>query len=261
MSLEPGPFVREVNGRGFSGYVPEGNPTKVLACLHGRGGNGPSFARSAGLQEFADSHGYVLVLPSAVNGEWDARTPSKSDDYDYIHAAVQEIANEVGTDHAYVCGHSMGSGMALRLAYWRAPFYAGVYAVHSGVPDNLVEHFEGMPHKIPVLKVNSYFDPVVSKSYTWEDIHHFNRLMAVVNGHGLRPSGVHKYPDNPADGPRVKFETWASADNVVSAHYLYWTRQDAHKGEVHVWPIKKRGANYEANEQMRDFFLTCEALR
>jgi len=227
-----------VNGREYKRYVPTNRSGIVCVGLHGTDGTAEGFFGSAQLREIADSTGWTIVLPFDPSGKW-----SKSD-LPYIHEAAQQEAN----GQIVVCGHSAGSGMAVRLAYDYNGYYCAICCVHSGLPTGLVNRFDPdqYEHPINMLKICSVHD----KLDNHDDGLHFARLVAWANGHDP------KLPRRSGHAsPKVEEFNWFNGVpggvNEVGFVSLHWQRD----GGVHTWPLKSKGSGYDITREMIDFFL------
>ena len=227
-----------VAGREYKFYEPDGSSNVVLAGLHGMGSSAEEFFGDAKLKAVADQLGWTIVLPEGKRGQWGGR------DLAYIHAAIQ--AMKASGDKVYVCGHSAGSGMAVRLAFDYNGEYPAICCVNSGKAHGLITKFkeQGMPHRVSVLKVNSLHDNTVK----YDDALRFSRLIAMANGLGQFPHDEY----TPGKDPLVKIEKWSGANVECEFVTLGWERTNF-DGPVHTWPSKSRGSGYEMTQEMIDF--------
>ena len=121
-------------------YAPnDGSPSArpLVLQLHGRGGGGSWFDGMAGFIALAESKGFVLAAPDAVDGVWNdgrfapADRRGIADDVGYLTAVIDDAMARTPIDprRVYVFGMSNGAAMAGRLACERAGRFAAVAQV------------------------------------------------------------------------------------------------------------------------------------
>src|SRR5256885_10100651 len=171
--IERGSLEHGGRTRTWLAYLPaklQPHPAMVIA-LHGSMGS-PTRARQVYGYDFdllAEANGFIAVYPQGFEGHWNdsrlkgpysAKTEN-IDDVGFLHALVDRLAKDHGTDpaHVYVTGVSNGGQMALRLAL-QTPAFARAYAiVVASVPErgNMAVTPQGTP--VSILLMNGTKDP------------------------------------------------------------------------------------------------------
>ena len=134
-------------GRAYKLYVPssyDGQPMPLIVMLHGCKQNPDEFALGTGMNELADSHGFLVAYPAQTtraNGancwNWfEASEQSRSgEEASVIAGIVREIRQThcVDEGRVFVAGLSAGAAMAVILGATYPDVFAAV-GVHSGLP-------------------------------------------------------------------------------------------------------------------------------
>lgn len=152
--------------RGFTGD----EPAPLVLALHGGGGEGRRFDRSATggtLTRAADRRGVVLVFPEGIDRRWsDGRMEhlengETHDDVGFISAVIDRMTEEYGIDalRIYATGISNGGFMSIRLAMDLSARLAAVAPVTA----QLSKALEGREpaHPISIMIVNGTEDRLV----------------------------------------------------------------------------------------------------
>ncbi len=111
-------------------------PVRVLVVLHGMGSSGPAF--SAPLIAPAVAHGWVVVAPTFVYGDWKDANVVKADDAKVIPAIrsiVDGLPERLGVSvepRVLVYGFSRGAQVAHRFAFFYPDRVAAVAAFSAG---------------------------------------------------------------------------------------------------------------------------------
>jgi polyhydroxybutyrate depolymerase len=142
-----------------------GHPSPVVIALHGRGGNWQAAVADFGLVSEAESKGFILIAPSAQEGQWHDldRDPAQKIDFSFFTQLFDKIPSYGGDkSRIYVTGFSNGGGEAFTLG---ANFSDRIAAIGSGgastgaLDGRLVYHT--LPHpkrKIPVIMFHGMQD-------------------------------------------------------------------------------------------------------
>lgn len=140
--------------RTFILYIParydaqDGSP--LLIAFHGTPGNGPGMRISTGLDEIADSKGWLIAYPNGLNGEWAAGCLCSNadlagvDDLRFVTQMIGRIKNEytVDPERIYSVGFSAGGIMNYRVACDLGETFAAAASVASSMTWAQVESCE-----------------------------------------------------------------------------------------------------------------------
>lgn len=153
-----------------SGLISDAAPPLVIA-LHGRPGNGRGMARLSQLNDVADRHGFIVVYPDGIGGEWTehmdlvdpdaARRAHSPNDVAFLIALADRARTEFHSDprRTYVAGFSNGGFMALRLACEQprrfAAFAVVGAALHTVIADRCSRG------EAPLLMIHGDADPSI----------------------------------------------------------------------------------------------------
>lgn len=133
--------------RAYKLYVPssyDGRPMPLIVMLHGCKQNPDDFARGTGMNELAESHGFLVAYPAQTtraNGAncWNwFETAEQSRGGEEV-SLIAGIAHEIRKTHCvderrvFVAGLSAGAAMAVILGATYPDVFAAV-GVHSGLP-------------------------------------------------------------------------------------------------------------------------------
>jgi len=113
----------------------------LLIAFHGTPGNGPGMRLSTGLDEIADSEGWLIAYPNGTGGSWAAGClcldPDFSgvDDIGFVNQMLGRIRSEyeVDMERIYSVGFSAGGVMSYRVACDLAETFAAVASVASSM--------------------------------------------------------------------------------------------------------------------------------
>jgi polyhydroxybutyrate depolymerase len=98
-------------------YRPE-SPAPLVLGFHGAGSNAAQFEEYSGLSGLADETGFLAVFPQGLGepATWD--TWAKSQDVQFAADLIDAVAGACSIDRkrVFAVGHSLGGGMANRLA-------------------------------------------------------------------------------------------------------------------------------------------------
>jgi poly(hydroxyalkanoate) depolymerase family esterase len=128
-------------------YLPRGMEAarrrSLLVWIHGCRQDPEAFAGGTRIREFADRHGFVVLLPRQsrlANAErcwnwFDRRTARGAGEAAIVAAQAAEVIAKHGIDprRVYVAGLSSGAGLAAALALHQPGLFAAA-AFHSGLP-------------------------------------------------------------------------------------------------------------------------------
>jgi predicted esterase len=128
------------NGSSYVVRLPNGynagRKWPLIVCLHGNGGNGPTFLRNF---EFGEARGrFILAAPSAKTGAWEGG------EIEAITETADKVmkAYSVDKQDVWLIGFSGGGGMAAHTGMFKWPKFAGFCVCGNGAtsyPPNLKE--------------------------------------------------------------------------------------------------------------------------
>lgn len=116
--------------------LPTFGPVCLLLVLHGVGGNGPDFVNL--FAPLADRHGWLLVAPTFVYGDWRDPVQVRSEDLklsQQLEALVADVPSRSGRtikDRILVAGFSRGAQLADRFVYFHPEQIAAVASLSAG---------------------------------------------------------------------------------------------------------------------------------
>lgn len=124
-------------------YVPPSyngeNPVPLVVALHPAASSGKAMESLTGLDRAADEYGFVVVYPKSYGLVWaDGRAEVNTrqieeprDDVGFISALVRHLLEtyNIDSERIYLTGHSVGGGLAYRLACEMPEQFAAVAVV------------------------------------------------------------------------------------------------------------------------------------
>ncbi len=142
----------------------------LVFVLHGGGGDGAKVTKLTGFGSKADSAGFIVCCPDAVNNHWnDGRQVRRFksqregvDDVGFIAALIDRFAKDMNVDRrrVYATGISNGGMMCHRLACELSDRIAAIAPVAAALPEPLAN--SARPSRpMPVLVINGTKDPLV----------------------------------------------------------------------------------------------------
>ena len=109
--------------RTYFQYAPsDGNPHGLVVVLHGSGEAVEYTISEIAIEDTADEHGILVVVPAGIDGGWNDEEPPDgdlADDVGFIDALVATAKNEYPSlldDQFFAHGFSNGGGLATLLA-------------------------------------------------------------------------------------------------------------------------------------------------
>lgn len=129
-SIEAGSGVHEVTAggmvRSYRVYRPAQveDPAPLVFVFHGHGGSAVGIEAATGWNDWADSHGAVIIYPEGIEGSFNAGDCCGAahdqgvDDVGATLATIDDVAEDVPIDQSriYSTGFSNGASMSYRLA-------------------------------------------------------------------------------------------------------------------------------------------------
>jgi polyhydroxybutyrate depolymerase len=242
--------------RHYALYVPAEQDSGLLRplviVLHGGGGDGAKVAALTGFSRLADTAGFIVAYPEAVNRHWnDGRNVRRFraqreqvDDVGFMAALIERLSVDQGVDpkRVYATGISNGGMMCHRLAIELGDRLAAIAPVAAGLPEPLAE--VRPVHPVSVVAVSGTSDPLVPYQGGGVGLlHKRGRVLsaAATADFWVRANKCAKeiapetLPDaDPADRTRVVCSRWTEG-REGSEVVLYTV-----EGGGHTWPLGVR---------------------
>jgi polyhydroxybutyrate depolymerase len=279
-------------------HVPKGfdkaKQWPLVFGLHGGGGDGSKVAKLTGFSAKADSAGFVVCYPDAVNHHWnDGRQVRRFkaqrdgvDDVGFIAVLTDRFVKDLNVDpgRVYATGISNGGMMCYRLGCELADRIAAIAPVAAAMPEPLGQALgtvPGFPPEIlgdsprsprrslkpmPVLAINGTEDPLVPYEGGGVGLRHKRgqvlsvqktiEFWVAADSCGPKPETT-EIPDvDPHDGIRVVRERYIGGRDS-SEVILYRV-----EGGGHTWPsgarrvarFGKTARDIDATEVIWEFF-------
>ncbi len=141
----------------------------LVVVLHGGGGDASKVAALTRFNQLADSAGFIVVYPEAVNRHWnDGRNVRRfkahrelMDDVGFVGALIDRLVSQGGVDpnRVYATGISNGGMMCHRLGIELGERMEAIAPVAAGLAEPLSQTTPVRP--VSVLAINGTADPVV----------------------------------------------------------------------------------------------------
>jgi polyhydroxybutyrate depolymerase len=247
-------------------------PTPVVLCFHGGGSNAEQTVRFCGLNEKADTEGFLVVYPSGTGYlnmlTWNGGNccgyamNNKVDDVACVRALLDDLANVVNVDpkRVYATGMSNGAIMCYLLASELSDRIAAIAPVsgpmgtetcHPKRPVSVM-HFHG---------TDDQFAPFAGgkgrgvSGTNFFSVEHSIRAWVKANGCPETPV-VTDEPKKVDDGTSVQQTTYGPGKDGAEVVLL------TIKGGGHTWPGREPGVRFlgkstkqiSANDLMWEFF-------
>jgi polyhydroxybutyrate depolymerase len=266
-------------------------PWPLVFVLHGGGGDGSKVAKLTGFSAKADSAGFVVCYPDAVNHHWNdgrqvRRFKSQRDDVDdigFIAILIDRLAKDLNIDRqrVHATGISNGGMMSYRLGCELADRIAAIAPVAAAMPEPLSQAVGTVPgspaeipgdsprrpaRPVPVLAINGTRDPLVPYEGGGVGLYHKRgevlsvaktiEFWVAADSCGPKPETT-EIPDvDPHDGIKVVRERY-SGGRESSEVILYRV-----EGGGHTWPsgarrvarFGKTARDIDATEVIWEFF-------
>lgn len=128
--------------RTFIAHIPAGavQGCGVLVMFHGGSGSGPTFKSSMNMDPIANAEKFVVLYPSAVDGNWtDGRiaTQGGPDDIKFLKQMIWYMYQHYGTSNTTVFGAGISNGAIF--LHWvvanNPNIFLGIAPVAGNIPD------------------------------------------------------------------------------------------------------------------------------
>lgn len=146
-------------------YVPRsyqrGKPVALIFGFHGNTGHADQFEAYSGFSPLAEREGFIVVYPQGAGGQyptWETKEGSK--DVQFVRDLIVKVSGicSIDSKRIYAVGHSLGGGMANRLACDLAERIAAIGPV-SGAYQNPLPCTPTQP--VAVVAIHGTNDSVV----------------------------------------------------------------------------------------------------
>lgn len=134
------------------------NPSLVMV-FHGDGGTSAGMERATQFDTVSDQHGFIVIYPQGLNGNWTTTAPSADQDFADTLVAKAEHAYGIDPQKVYVVGFSKGAGMARLMACSATIPIAGLASVSNDM-NNGAASACASPQQMPVVVMHGTCDPV-----------------------------------------------------------------------------------------------------
>jgi len=141
----------------------------LVIVLHGGGGDAAKAAALTGFNQLADTAGFIVVYPEAVNRHWnDGRNVrrfkahrERVDDVGFVASLIDRLVEGRRADpkRVFAAGISNGGMMCHRLAVELGSQLAAIAPVAAGLAEPLAKTRPA--HPVSVLAINGTADPLV----------------------------------------------------------------------------------------------------
>ena len=168
-----GSFQFENNFRDYEIFLPKTYASQsklpLVLNLHALYGDGEDEMNYTLMNEVADTSGFIIVYPSAIDGTWnsgisdDPEWPySNSNDVGFISALIDTLnANyKIDLKRVYVCGHSNGGSMSYKLACESGSRIAAAASVSGALANSTAAACTSLT-EIPILIMHGTSDPII----------------------------------------------------------------------------------------------------
>ncbi len=141
------------------------NKSPAIVLLHGQGGTPEDIANNARAGTLAAQMGYWVILPPAINGQWNinpANASPTADDVGFLKTLIQTATQQYPIDPTRVsmAGMSDGGFMATRVACEQSQLLASVVAVAAEMLSPMAKVCRPS-HPVPMIFVMGTADPIV----------------------------------------------------------------------------------------------------
>jgi len=143
----------------------------VIFALHGGGGNYKNTMSLYNFTDVADTYGYIIVAPNAINKSWSMKGISSRvkgnrqdiDDVHFISVLIDTVVKYYKGDEkrVFCTGISRGGIFSLYLAGELSKRITAIAPVCASIPTTVANNYT-YTHPTPVLLINGTADPLIS---------------------------------------------------------------------------------------------------
>lgn len=263
--IETGSFDFEEHHRNYMVYLPNNYPGTInfplVIYLHCYGWTAQQGINYTLLHQVADTSGFIVVYPSAINN-WNSGlgdnpswpTPNV-DDVGFINALIDTLSNHYSIDleRIYACGYSNGGFMSYKLACQLSHRIAAIASVGGVISTNTAANCNPL-RTMPVLQIHGTADNIVplNGATGWYSVDQTLSYFADLNGCVQLDTLI--LPDlDPTDGctvQKISYSNCSDESNVIFYKVI---------NGGHSWP--SAAADYSwAGKRTKDINATVEIL-
>jgi polyhydroxybutyrate depolymerase len=263
-------FVFEGYTRTYLVYLPPSyndvDSMPVVFNLHGYQLNAEQQMDYSRMNKVADTAGFIVVYPNAVNTAWNCGVsgPPNVNDVGFISVLIDTLADHYSIDKEkiYSCGFSLGGFMSHRLACELSNRIAAIADVGGVMAISLLNNTSTL-HSMPVLKIHGTDDQIVpyNGAYDWCSVQ--QTLNHWTNFNLCNPPDTISMPNlDTLDGctvQRIRYHFLSDSGDVIFYKVLSgghsWPSGDTTKFTWHsLGPIGKTNMDINASELIWNFF-------
>jgi len=254
---EIGSFEFEGRNRNYKVFLPE-NYSKtanapLMIYLHAYDWNTNIGMEYTQMNMVADTSGFILVCPSAINSRWNsgiADNPNwpapEVDDVGFINALIDTLSVNFSIDpeRIYACGFSNGGFMSYKLACQLSHRIAAIASVGGIISAGTVEQCNSQ-HTMPVLQIHGTLDNIVPIDGTngWNSVEETMSFWSELNG--CVKIDTIQLPDiDPSDGCTVQKISYYDSNEESEVIFLKVIDGG------HSWPGASADYSWSGNRNM-----------
>lgn len=255
-------------------------PPPVFVLLHFLDGSASEMANLVEISKLVRDRGAWVLLPQAIEGNWN-HTPNPADDLGdtigavdlhaglvgfsavddvgFLARMIDELTQRHGLDahRVYMGGYSNGALMTVRFACERPDKIAGG-AVVGATMRNTQQPECQPPLPVSMIYINGTADQVAPYAGSTTSLSADAALAFWVQANGCAPTPQHStLPDTQPDGTSTSRRAWRSCTGGVGVDHL------TVQGGGHTWPgtidftpsLGHASQDYQASDVIWDFFL------
>lgn len=230
------PIYSQVNGsfifdglqRSYITYLPQSySPDEsypLLLALHGYTQTGQGMMQFSGLNQIADTAGFIVVYPNGVGNAWNVGFAggSTADDVGFLNALIDtlNVFYNIDLKRTYAAGFSNGGFMSYRLACESANRMAAIASVAGTMTENAFTTCTPQ-RAVPVLHIHGTNDIVIAYNGGFGN-KSVDQVLSLWTDFNICPETpvVEDLPDLVAEGSTVQRFTWGPCGNSTEVALL-----------------------------------------